>query len=1165
MADKHRSIDDLIASYLEAVDNGMAPDWETYVADAPELRQQFAQFLQLSAGVDALAVVREEAGFANARQLPMFRQPAGVGEAEAMVHPPHFGHFVLDRILGRGGMGLVYVAQHRHSGERVALKLLRYRDHNHSMYQERLRREAVAISSLEHPHIVSIVDSGVIDGSGYLATELIDGIGVDQAIELLNRSLDLSEGLVASKTPVSGSPVIRCVEGLKNDRFQNTAKLGAEIAEALHAAHQKQVIHRDVKPSNILIDTTGHAWLTDFGLAALGDGFTELTQTGDFLGTPAYMSPEQTGGARRGVIDHRTDIYSLGATLYELATGSKPFAGSRHQILNDIVQGNIRPASKLEPRMPIELQGIIARAMATHPNDRYPTASAMADDLRAVWQGAPVRVKQTGVIVHTIRWCERNPWAALATLVGVMLSVAAAFAVQVWNGTKLQSMNVSLARVNEQLVQTNKELDASERRLSRELYVADVAAAYDAFNDGNIPAARGLLARYGKNAQLASHRGTAWHLLNTLTAAPASVELCRHGGAARQLAIAQDGSFGLSAGHDGFVRRFSIVLPAAATDDDGPHGDEARRSRENGPVESGPAFEIGGKLDALAMDSAAEVFITGKNIPDGYNQIGVFELNSGKTVGGNLGLWNSVESIAVSPSDRWIASADRYQDVVVHDRQGTIRGRWNTESRNEAIAFVDDRQLLAIVQDDQNIRWLELWDIDTDQTRRSDCPFQVQLVAISRLADTEPPRSVVAAEGNAIGLLSWPDLKLMVRSETIVGRIRCIDISRDGGTIVAGCDEGTVVCWRVASGSADRQLSEPQVIEAGDQAITDIKLLPAAPQSDPTTENSPIYFVTASTSGLVECWRLPGRIVETVETAPVHELIDRPLDSQYLYTANQDGSISRLDVQTMTPERLCQTDLAFTGRGVFSPDGKRLIASVNDGLVDLDLEMSRPPKTWPVANTAEPCADLIVCGDQVVALFNTHLIAYDQITGDQRRQVGWLPSGSSQRLCLHPDGMTVLVITHQAVFRLEASRLVLVEQAANEANCFNLATFSSDGKLLATAHPNGSIQVRPWVPADGTAETPAEATAGATAGARLMLTGHQSGATSLWFLDADRILASGAFDGTMRFWDLASGRTLGSLKLRAQANRLYPLPGLSTILTYRGNLGEISAWRWTEK
>lgn len=262
------------------------------------------------------------------------------------------GDFQLTRALGEGGMGLVFAARCPRFESEVALKVLRPEATPKEV--KRFQAEAKAVARLEHPHIIRVFEQRQSpQGHHYMAMELIQGEALDVRVK--------REGPVEPEA---------------------AARMGIAMASALGAAHAAGVLHRDLKPSNVLIDGDDHVVLTDFGLAKVV-GSEALTRTGEVLGTPVYMAPEQAL-AQREDIDVRTDVYGLGATLYHLLTGRLPFQGKGvTQVLTKIVRTPPRPLREVRPEIPEKLEAIVLRCMEKEPAKRFPSAAHLEKALQA--------------------------------------------------------------------------------------------------------------------------------------------------------------------------------------------------------------------------------------------------------------------------------------------------------------------------------------------------------------------------------------------------------------------------------------------------------------------------------------------------------------------------------------------------------------------------------------------------------------------------------------------------------------------------------------------------------------------------------------------------------------------------------------------------------------
>jgi tetratricopeptide (TPR) repeat protein len=316
------------------------------------------------------------------------------------------GDYRIVREIGRGGMGVVFEAVQESLDRRVALKVLPSQLLTGTQLQ-RFQREAQTAAQLHHSNIVPVFGSGEHDGFHFYAMQFLDGRGLDRVIdELHGRQLDAA-GWAA--------------------HCRAMAAAAAQVADALHYAHGRGTLHRDVKPSNLLLDQQGAAWVTDFGLAKALEA-EGLTQSGDVLGTLQYMAPEQL----RGIYDVRSEVYALGTTLFELLCLQPAFGGdNRHEMIDRIRQGRARDLRTLAPDVPSDLLTIVRTAMAVEPKDRYADASALAQDLRRWLAGEPVAARRHSAPELLWRWCGRN--RALAALAASLLLAVVGIAVVGWS------------------------------------------------------------------------------------------------------------------------------------------------------------------------------------------------------------------------------------------------------------------------------------------------------------------------------------------------------------------------------------------------------------------------------------------------------------------------------------------------------------------------------------------------------------------------------------------------------------------------------------------------------------------------------------------------------------------------------------------------------------
>jgi serine/threonine protein kinase/WD40 repeat protein/tetratricopeptide (TPR) repeat protein len=485
-------VDELAEEYLSRRRRGERPTHLEYATRYPEHAARILELFPALEFIEGLKPTPADHTGASGDTGEVYEPAVTGGRAGRL------GDYTLLRELGSGGMGIVYEAEHESLKNRVALKVMHPRFRSDPNYLRRFQIEAQSAAKLHHTNIVPVFDYGEQDGVCYYAMQCIVGVGLERVLEdvrrlraavnpatesgtegargrsVIDAGLDqrtaISRGLLtgrfqdaraASVVAVSNPTTIAVKGGATSGGragavgsacvpsggevgsassslagqpesiyFREVARLGAQVADALDYAHKQGVIHRDIKPSNLLLDTRGNVWVTDFGLAKLVEG-DDLSQSHDLVGTLRFMAPERL----RGVTDPLGDVYSLGATLYELLT-LKPAFAERDQarLIDQITHKPPAPLRQHDNRIPRDLETLVQKALAKEPQDRFATADELGAELRRFLENRPIRSRPTLASERLWRWCRRNP--AVATLsalaVGLTIFVAIVSTAAAW-------------------------------------------------------------------------------------------------------------------------------------------------------------------------------------------------------------------------------------------------------------------------------------------------------------------------------------------------------------------------------------------------------------------------------------------------------------------------------------------------------------------------------------------------------------------------------------------------------------------------------------------------------------------------------------------------------------------------------------------------------------
>ncbi len=547
------------------------------------------------------------------------------------------GEFELLEEIGRGGMGIVYRARQKGINRLVALKTLSAGKLASAVNVERFRNEARAVGQLRHRNIVSIHTAGLDDGRHFFTMDLVEGKSLAELVR---------------HGPLSPSRAAAYVRA---------------VALAIHYAHEQGILHRDLKPSNILIDNSDQPRITDFGLARWLAGNSRLTLTGQVLGTPGYMSPEQAAG-HCDQIGTASDVYALGAILYELVTGRPTLlADTPMEALLQIVRIEPIPPRLLNPRVPRDLETICLKCLEKEPGRRYASAGDLAGDLERFGDGLPVRARPIGKAGRLCRWCRRNK------LLAGLAAVAAS------------SLLAGSCASTYFAVQANRRADEAVRaRLDSEyrLYVADMRLAQRAWNENQVPRLRELLdAHRPKDDGDIDRRGFEWYYLDNLCHT-ARLTLDGFGQEVHGVAYSPDGNLLAACGRDR-MRIWDAATGRVLHD----------LSAPDGAIHC-VVFSPDGKRLASGRDSALDIWdaIDGEALMTLPRPAG------------------AVVSIAFSPDGKTLAAAGLAGEAIARDdASGRIARTLLSDTGVESVAYSPDGKRLVAAERDGKIT---VWDLD---------------------------------------------------------------------------------------------------------------------------------------------------------------------------------------------------------------------------------------------------------------------------------------------------------------------------------------------------------------------------------------------------------------------------------------------------------------------
>ncbi|MDB5334834.1 MAG: repeat-containing protein, partial [Planctomycetaceae bacterium] len=1014
------------------------------------------------------------------------------------------GRYERGRELGRGGMGVVYQARDTQLGRSVAIKVLLAGPYANLTDLDRWRREAEAVACLAHPNIVQILEIGNHDGRPLIVLEYVAG-------------RNLSELIAGQPQPA-----------------QFSAELLEKLSGAVHFAHQRGIVHRDLKPSNVLLATSENRdavslrqgngetvryepKITDFGLAKRFVGDSSQTRTGALIGTPSYMAPEQTGVSK--YVGPASDVYSLGAILYELLTGKPPFeAESVLETARQVVWDEPIPPSRLAPRVPRDLETICLKCLRKEPYKRYATADALADELRRYLTGQPILARPISIWQQTVRWAWRRP--AIAALIAVsVVALTSVLMLNLWHTAELKKSN---QRLTDALTETESERARAEReqaeaerqseryreqlnRSQRGLFALQLAQVESLWR--NDPG-RGLVLLEDSSVCPVHLRDFTWRYLYGLCKRDRRV-LAAPGRGLTWVALSPNGHQAAAIGTDHRVRIWKLdpamileteepveilaattqlLLSAAWRDDQ-----SLLLVEKNGATSSWDQASFGTRetiINGTTGAGCAAFTLTAKHLALGYasGEVKLYDLQSKKvqhTLAAHAG---AVQSVAFSRDERWLVTCGTEGAICVWDvasgqRQIEITPRTDPAL---AVAFAPDGKLLATGHNDETVK---LWQPSDGKLVATLKGHLSGVIALSFSHDGQ----TLASGSRDLSVRLWDVASRQPRT-SLTGHAKAVtalDFSADDRTLISASLDGTARVWETVTPA-------PFVEWTGHRD----RILALAFSPDGR------MLASSSKDMTVKLWdRGTGQIRHTLERVHRVRRIVFTRDSKLMLTASEDRSVRLWDPATGKQLNMLTGHQGQVFGMDLAPDEQSIVTASDDhtlrlwDLPDRDVRASFGDQTDSTAVVVySPDGKVVVSAgaDHAIRVWD---VATQKLLHTLTGHQGWVHG-----LAFSPDGTTLVSTSYDETARMWDTRSWKTREVLRGHTSYVMfATFSPDGQTLATGAGDR------WSPVEGEVKL-WDATTG-----HLRVTLHgQTG--PVVFDPKSQYLATGSEQGVIRLW-----------------------------------------------